>query len=149
MRTSILDVLKVVQRMPVVFDLHSLSLALGKSKKATAVYVKKLIDKEFLYRVGRGLYSRVKDPVVVAGNLPFPSYITGPFALFYWGEGEAPYTIDVSTLEYKRSFKGWPIRFHRIRRLGRFTIGSYLGFKIKIATLEQAEKESRRFGLLD
>ena len=131
--------------MPVVFNLATFSAILNKRKKDSAVYVKKLVDSNILYRIGKGLYSKTRDPVVVAGNLPFPSYITGPFALFYWGEGEAPSIIDISTTEYKKGYKGWPFKFHIVKKLGKFTLANYGPYKIKIATKEQALNDIERF----
>ena len=145
MRMSMIDLIRIVQRLPVVFTLSSFAIAVGKRKKESAVYLKKMVDKGLLFRVGKGIYSKISDPVVVAGNLPYPSYITGRFALFYWGEGEAPSVIDVATTEYKKGYKEWPIRFHIVKTLGKFVLGSYGGYSIKIAIKEQAERELRRF----
>jgi len=145
MRRSIIEIIKSVRRLPVVFTLSSFAIELNRPKKESAVYIKKLIDKGLLYRVGKGLYSKVKDPVVVAGNLPYPSYITGRFALFYWGEGEAPSIVDVATTEYKKGYKRWPIKFHIVKNLGEFVVGKYAGYNIKIATKEQAHRDIRRF----
>jgi len=145
MRQPILRLIKVIERLPVVFTLSSFAAAIGKHKNSTAVYLKKLVDNNIIYRIGKGLYSKVKDPVVVAGNLPYPSYITGRFALFYWGKGEAPSIIDVTTVEYKKGYKEWPIKFHIVKELGKFTIAKYAGYNIKIATLEQAERDLKRF----
>lgn len=142
------ELLKIVNRLPLVFSLTTFSIAIGKPRKHSAVYLKKLVDYGVLKRLMRGLYARTSDPVLIAGNFPFPSYITGQFALFYWGEGEAPTLIDVATTEYHREIRGMPIRFHITRKLGKFKIASYMGYSIKIATREQAKRDIRRFRIL-
>ncbi len=150
MRESILSVYKKITGIPAqVFDILDAAHATGKARKETAVYIKKMVDSGLLFRVSKGLYSKTSDSALIAGNLPFPSYITGRFALFYYGEGEAPTTIDVTTTLYKKNLKKISIRFHRVKmeRFGEFEQKAYGGHLIKIAKKEQALKETKKFGL--
>lgn len=150
MRTTLLALYKKILDYPgLVFDIQDAALLLKKNKKHVAVYLKKLIDHQLIFRIQEGLYSKTNDAVLIAGNLPFPSYITGPFALFYYGQGEAPGNIDVATPLYKRSLLKWNIRFHKIQthQLSEFEYKKYGSNNIKIATLNQAKKEVKRFKL--
>lgn len=145
MRKGALDIYKMLEKLPVVFDIHAFSLVSGKKRKDCAVYLKKFVDKQLIYRIRRGLYAKANDPVIIAGNLPFPSYITGAFALFYYGKGEAPSMIDVASEIFIRKLNELPLRFHITKCLGDFQLVNYAGYSIKLATLEQAKKDIRRF----
>lgn len=150
MRQNAFSIYKKIQAIPgTVFDIADAAHVLGKNRKDAAVYLKKMVDSGIIFRVCRGLYSKVDDAVVIAGNLPFPSYITGLFALFYYGEGEAPSVIDVTSTVYKKDIPKWNIRFHKVKLeyFGDFKHAGYTGYTVKIATREQALKEMKKFGL--
>ena len=117
----------------------------GIPREYLKVFLHKLVKKGAIYRVERGIYATVDDPIIIAGNMVFPSYISMYTALYLRGAlYQVPSIIQVVTTRRKKnkkiSFLGNLIEFYRIKKIYFFGFEyiPYNNFEIPVASVEKA-----------
>ena len=117
----------------------------GVPEKYAKVLIHRLVKRGVVHRVERGLYATVDDPIVVGGNMVFPSYISMYTALSLRGVlYQVPSTVQIVTTRRRKNkrvdFFGSVIEFYRIKR--EFFFGfEYIyfnGFEVPVASVEKA-----------
>ena len=117
----------------------------GIPREYLKVLLHKLVKKGTIYRVERGIYATVDDPIIIAGNIVFPSYISMYTALYIRGAlYQVPSIIQVVTTRRKKNkkinFLGNLIEFYRIKKTYFFGFEyiPYNNFEIPVANVEKA-----------
>jgi len=87
-----------------VFTLSDVSRIIGKSRGYAALYVKRLIERGAIIRIEKGKYALPGvDPMVVATNILFPSYVSFLSAISYYHlTTQIPTSIQVVTGRSKK-----------------------------------------------
>ena len=104
-----------------------------------------LFKRGVIHRVERGLYATVNDPIIVAGNIVFPSYISMYVALYLRGAFyQVPSVIQVVTTRRKKNkkirFLDNLIEFYRIKKTYFFGFDYIMvqKFQVPVAKVEKA-----------
>ncbi|MGQ4891443.1 MAG: type IV toxin-antitoxin system AbiEi family antitoxin domain-containing protein [Candidatus Njordarchaeia archaeon] len=117
----------------------------GMPRDYVKIFLHRLLRRGVIYRVERGTYATVDDPIIVAGNVVFPSYLSMYIALYLRGVlYQVPSVIQVVTTRRKKNkkinFLGNLVEFYRIKKeyFFGFEYIPYDNFEVPVANVEKA-----------
>lgn len=135
-------------RIPV-FRATDISRKLGISKNNTNIYLKRMIDKELIYRIAKGIYSLEDDPILYASYIIPNSYISFNSALYLRKKiDQIPSIIQVAVPKrVQKKIEGVEFISLPKKKIKRFTKLNYKGYPIWVATAKKAELDIKyKFG---
>ena len=141
---SKINLIRLLTKYPV-FNLKMLSEITEKSREYSKLVVFRLKKENLILEIEKNKYTINEDPIIIASNIIWPSYITGWSALRYHNLTEQlPQTISVASTRTRKKreikFINTKIEFTKLRP--KYFFGykkeGYGNFKIFIAEKEKA-----------
>ncbi len=123
-----------------VFTTNEIARISRLQKPSAIVSIKRMVDKNLLFRVAKGIYSLQNDPILYASYIIPNSYISFNAALFIRGAiNQIPATIHVVTPKRVRKRVGGVCFIQLPKRLlFGFNTVQYQGYTIWVAEAEKA-----------
>lgn len=123
-----------------VFTTNEIARISNLKKPCAIVYIKRMIDKNILFRISKGIYSLENDPILYASYITPNSYISFNAALYiHKAINQIPTTIHVVVPKrIKKKVEGVTFINLPKKMIFGFKKIEYKGYKIWIAEIEKA-----------
>jgi len=140
MKLKRINILKILERYPL-FTLNNFVRISGKTKEYCRTYLYRLRKDGLIFRIEKGKYSVLNDPLIFSSYLLTPSYISFWTALrFYNLTEQLPKDIMIASSKSKDKimFEGTKIAFFKIKHMWGYRKVTYGNCFIFIADKEKS-----------
>lgn len=137
-------IIRLLEKYPL-FTLNEFVRLTGKKVQDTRNYLYRLRKEGLIFRIERGKYTAIDNPVAFASCIAVPSYISFWTAIRHYNLTEQmPKDIMVAVPKPKKSltFRGTKIRFFTTKQMWGYGKQRYGNFDIMIAEAEKAVIDS-------